>query len=244
MYYQVYGVGRPLVLLHGGAATIEQTYSQQLPYFSQHHLVLAPEQQGHGRTRDIDRPLDYVSMADNTAQLLADLHFSSVDIIGHSDGGIIGLLLAARHPALVRRLVISGASTLPLAASFQPQIAADISAWDPTTDTAGLSRYRATSADSASHYPVFVAKLKDLWLGHPTQAELGPTILAKVTAPTLVFAGDHDGALLEHTIAIWRNLPAAQLFIVPGTSHLTFQEHPEWLNPIVAAFLDDSSPSH
>lgn len=221
VYYQTYGAGRPVLFLHGGFVTIEQNYSQQLPYFSQHHLVLAVEQQGHGRTRDIDQPLDYVHMADNTAELLTALHLFPVDVVGHSDGGIVGLLLAARHPSLVRRLVVSGASALPLGDAFLPEVTAEVAAWDPLADTDGLSRYRASFADSASHYPVIVTKLKDLWLNHPTRAELGPEVLAKVAAPTLVIAGDHDLVLLEHTLSIWRSIPTAQLFIVPGTGHLT-----------------------
>jgi pimeloyl-ACP methyl ester carboxylesterase len=243
MYYQLYGKGRPLLLLHGGSSTIEESFPRQLAYFSAHRLLIAPEQQGHGRTRDIDGPLDYVIMAENTAQLLAQLRVTNVDILGWSDGGIVGLLVATKHPELVRRLVVTGASSLPLAESFGPSIAAEVESWKPEADSQGLARYVRRFADSAGHYPIFVAKLKELWLRHPTPAELGAAALAHINAPTLVIDGDHGSVRLEHTIALYRGLPKASLLIVPGTGHNTLGERSDWLNPIIQAFLDrDSVP--
>jgi pimeloyl-ACP methyl ester carboxylesterase len=118
-----------------------------------------------------------------------------------------------------------------------------VESWDPTTDTAGMQRYAAHFADSVSHYPILVAKLKDLWLHHPTADKLGPAVLAHVTAPTLVIDGDHESALPEHTISIWRSLPHAELFIVPGISHHSIREHPEWINPIIESFLQKEFPA-
>jgi pimeloyl-ACP methyl ester carboxylesterase len=244
MYYQVYGSGQPMLLLHGGTSTIEQSFPKQLAYFSAHRVLIAPEQQGHGRTRDIDAPLDYVAMADNTAQLLQQLRLKNVDVLGWSDGGIVGLLLAARHPELVRRLVVTGASTLPLAEAFGPSIAAEVEASRPEADTQSIANYSRRFADSINHYPIFAAKIKNLWLHHPTLTELGPAVLARVGVPTLVIDGDHGSARLEHTISLYRNLPRAELLIVPGTGHNTLGEHPEWLNPIILAFLDRASDKH
>ena len=241
MYYQIYGAGAPMLLLHGGGGTIEKSFPKQLAYFAAHRLLIAPEQQGHGRTRDIDAPFDYVAMADNTAQLLQQLRIKNVDVLGWSDGGIIGLLLAARHPELVRRLVVTGASTLPLAEAFGPSVAAEVEATRPDTDSQGIANYSRLFADSVSHYPIFAAKLKDLWLHHPTVTELGPAVLARVMVPTFVIDGDHGSARLEHTISLYRSLPKAELMIVPGTGHNTLGQHPEWLNPIILAFLNRSS---
>ena len=243
MYYQLYGQGRPLLLLHGGSSTIEESFPKQVAYFSAHRLIIAPEQQGHGRTRDIEGPLDYVVMAENTAQLLSQLRVTNIDILGWSDGGIVGLLIAARHPERVRRLVVTGASTLPVAESFGSAAAAEVESWKPEGDSQGLARYTRLFADPASHYPLFVAKLKELWLRHPTSAELGVGVLAHITAPTLVIDGDHGSVRLEHTIALYRGLPKAHLLIVPGAGHNTLGERPDWLNPVIRAFLErDSVP--
>lgn len=238
MHYQIYGQGSPLLLLHGGANTIEGSFPRQLAFFSSHRVLIAPEQQGHGRTRDLETPLNYVVMADNTAQLLDQLQLRNVDVLGWSDGGVVGLLLAARRPDLVRRLVVTGASTLPLLDSFGPSWVADVESWKPEADSEGRANYAKQSADSASHYPIFVAKIKDLWLHHPTTHELGPAVLARIRAPTLVIDGDHGSALPEHTLALFRSVKGAELLIVPGTGHNTLRERPEWLNPIILDFLD------
>ena len=238
MYYQEYGSGKPMLLLHGGGVTIEESFAKQLAYFSAHRLLIAPEQQGHGRTHDIDAPLDYGAMTDDTAELLKQLRLKKVDVIGWSDGGILGLLLAARYPKLVRRLVVTGASTLPIGEAFVPSVVAEFEAEGPETDSPSIAIYSRRFADQVSHYPVFAAKIRDLWLHHPTAMELGPDVLARIKAPTLVMDGDRESARLEHTIAIYRNLAKGELLIVPGTGHDTLGEHPEWLNPIILAFLD------
>ena len=244
MYYQVYGSGQPMLLLHGGSVTIEESFAKQLAYFSAHRLLIAPEQQGHGRTRDIDAPFDYVVMADDTAQLLQQLRLKNVDVLGWSDGGILGLLLAARHPELVRRLVVTGASTLPLAEAFVPSVVAEVEANGPDTDSESIAIYSRRFADPVSRYPIFAAKIKDLWLHHPTATELGPGVLARIKVPALVMDGDRESARLEHTISLYRSLPKAELMIVPGTGHDTLGEHPEWLNPIILAFLNRHSDKH
>ena len=238
MYYQLYGNGRPILLLHGGAGTIEESFARQLSYLSAHRLLIAPEQQGHGRTRDIDAPFDYVAMADQTAELLRGLNLTNVDVLGWSDGGIIGLLLAARHPDLVRRLVVTGASTRPIAESFSAVTAAQVESWKPDADSAGLARYKRLFADSASHFPVFVAKIKELWLKHPTDIELGPQVLHRINTPVLIIDGDHNSVRLDHTIALFHNIPGAELLIVPGTGHHTLRDAADWVNPIILAFLD------
>ena len=243
MHYETFGHGPPLLLLHGGTNTIEGSFPKQLSFFSAHRLLIAPEQQGHGRTRDIDGPLSYVVMADNTATLLDQLRLNNVDVLGWSDGGVVGLLLAARRPDLVRRLVVTGASTLPLRESFGPSWVANLESWKPEADSAGLASYAKQSADSASHYSVFVAKIKNLWLHHPTVQELGPSVLARIKAPTLVIDGDHGSALPEHTLALFRNVKGAQLLFVPGTGHNTLGERPEWLNPIILDFLNRPPPA-
>ena len=239
MYYELRGAGQPLLLLHGGSETINESFCEQLGPFAEHHLVIAPEQQGHGHTKDIDAPLDYVVMAENTAQLLQQLKLKDVDIVGWSDGGILGLLLAARHPQLVRRLAVTGASFHPIREAAVPKVAAEVVSWDPKTDSEGRDNYARRFADAVTHYPIFIEKIKDLWMHHPTEDELGPKILEQIQAPTLVIDGDRDSARLEHTIALYRYLPNAQLLIVPCTGHDTLGTHPEWLNPIILRFLRD-----
>jgi pimeloyl-ACP methyl ester carboxylesterase len=237
MYYQLYGHGKPLVLLHGGGATIEESFPRQISYFARSRLVIAPEQVGHGRTRDVAGLLSYAEMAENTAALLDTLRVENADVLGWSDGGDVGLILAARHPRLVRRLAVTGANITPAADSDTPEVLAEVQGWNPGEDKEGQARYGRLSADSASHFVAFAGKLKQLWLTHPTPEELSPDILKHVQAPTLVMAGDHDVIRIEHTLVIFRNLPRARLLIVPKSPHNTLGEHADWLNPLIAAFF-------
>lgn len=239
MYYQLYGHGRPLLILHGGGTTIEESFAGQLGYFARSRLIVAPEQKGHGRTHDVEGPLDYVEMAEQTSELLRQLHITGADVLGWSDGGILGLLLATRHPELVRRLAVTGASILPVQDAVTPEVLAELEAWKPEEDRDGRARYARVFADSASHYPLFVGKLKEMWFHQPTDHELGATELAKITALTLVIAGDHDVIRLEHTLQIYHAIPKAQLLIVPGTGHNTVVKRAAWLNPILRAFFDE-----
>jgi len=108
MYYRIQGTGRPLVLLHGALSNIDTDFGKLLPELAMHRQVIAVEQQAHGHTADIDRPLSYALMADDTAELLQQLNIGRADFLGYSMGGGIALELAMRHPELVGKLVWAG----------------------------------------------------------------------------------------------------------------------------------------
>ena len=218
MYYAERGSGPTLVLLHGGGDSGEHSFERQLDVFSQQHRIIAPDQVGQGHTPDVSGPLSYTSMAQDTATLLTALKLKRVDIVGFSDGGILALMLAIRHPELVRRLVISGVNVTPEGLTAQ--------------QLQGLR-------DAQIEQPRTVAeKLAKLWLTSPTETELNLAMLSQVERPVLVISGDRDAITLEHTLLIFHALPHAELCVLPGTDHATFSGRPEWLNPIIGAFLD------
>lgn len=241
--YELRGQGRPILFLHGGGDSAAFSFPSQIDEFAVHHQVIAPEQTGHGHTPDVDGPLSYGQMAEDTAELLRQLKLSQVDVVGWSDGGVVGLMLAARHPSLVRRLVVSGANFSP--SGIEPKDLRELEAAPPSEimDEAERSEYTALTPDGAAHIPVIGGKLKDLWLHHPTPDELSPAILRTIQAQVMVMAGDHDVVPLAHTIELYRSLPNAELFILPGTSHRTFRTRPDWVNPVIRAFLDPESVS-
>ena len=107
MYYEIHGTGRPLVLLHGALTTIDTSFGKVLPSSAKTRQVIAVEQQGHGHTADMDRPLTYQQMADDTAALLRQLNIENADFFGYSMGSGIALQIAIRHPDLVRKLVLA-----------------------------------------------------------------------------------------------------------------------------------------
>ena len=218
IYYAVRGSGPTLVFLHGGGDSGEHSFVRQLEVFSEHHHTVAPDQVGQGRTPEVPGPLSYTAMMEDTAELLKMLKLQHVDVVGFSDGGILALMLAVRHPELVRRLVISGVNIAP--EGLRPE---------------DLEELRATEIPK----PVTIdEKLAHLWLTSPTEAELNLGLLARITQPVLVISGDRDAITLEHTLKIFHALPDAELCVLPGTDHATFSGRSDWLNPIISAFLD------
>ena len=218
IHYAVRGDGPTLVLLHGGGDSGEHSFERQLEVFSKHHHIVAPDQVGQGRTPDVAGPLSYTAMMQDTAALLLLLNLKGVDVVGFSDGGILALMLAVRHPELVRRIVISGANIAP-----------------EGLNAPDLQRLRDTQTPTPKRIG---EKLAQLWRTSPNETELNPALLAKIAQPVLVISGDRDAITLEHTLQIFRALPKAQLCVLPGTDHATFSSRPEWLNPIIGAFLE------
>jgi pimeloyl-ACP methyl ester carboxylesterase len=223
IYYAVRGTGPTLVFLHGGGDSGEHSFVNQLDLFSEHHHIVAPDQVGQGRTPDVAGPLSYTAMMEDTAALLKKLDLHHVDIVGFSDGGILALMLAIRHPELVRRLVISGVNIAP--------------------EGLNPSDLEVLRASQIPRPKTIDDKLKHLWLTSPTETELSLASLATITEPVLVISGDRDAITLEHTLTIFHALPAAELCVLPGTDHLTFSGRAEWLNPIISAFLDREHPA-
>jgi pimeloyl-ACP methyl ester carboxylesterase len=218
IYYTVRGGGPTLVFLHGGGDSGEHSFVRQLTLFSEHHHVVAPDQVGQGHTPDVPGPLSYTAMMQDTAALLRLLNLKHVDVVGFSDGGILALMLAVRHPELVHRLVISGVNIAP-------------EGLNPTA----LEELRASQIPEPK---TIDEKLAHLWLTSPTEIELSLPLLAKIAQPVLVISGDRDAITLEHTLQIFHALPNAELCVLPGTDHATFSGRSDWLNPIIRAFLD------
>jgi len=218
MYYVAVGSGRTLVLLHGGGDSGEHSFEQQIQMLSLHHRIIAPDQVGQGHTPDIPAPLSYTHMMQDTVAVIELLRLHNVDVMGFSDGGIIALMLAARHPYLVRRLVISGVNIAPEGLTDEQR-----------------EELRASQAPTPT---TIDEKLAQLWLTSPTKDELSLELLATIHKPVLVISGDRDAIRLEHTLEIYHALPDAELCILPGTDHGTFSGRPEWLNPILTEFLD------
>jgi pimeloyl-ACP methyl ester carboxylesterase len=243
LYVEVSGSGPPIVFLHGGLSYFDRSYANQKTYFAASHTVIGIDQRGHGHSPDDARPFSYREMAEDTAALLQQLHLGPADIVGHSDGGNVALLLARSHPDLVRRVVVSGAN---FRGDFNGILAYVWLRWVKSRERfaggidAGLRRdYAAVSPDGNQHWDVFVAKTQDLWT---TWTVIGAEDLRAIRSPVLVMAGDRDVIPLEHTIALYRSLPAARLCILPNTGHDTMSQRAPLFNAVTRAFLDEENP--
>jgi len=231
-YYETEGEGEPLLLLHGGAAPID-FWGPQRPAFAAAYRLYLPERRAHGRTPDIDGPITYEVMADDTVAFMEAMEIKNAHIVGWSDGGNIGMLMAVRRPDLVRTLVSIGGNYhfegMPeemraVAANLTPE----------TFMPALVDLYGQLSPDGAGHFGVVLKKVTAMWVSGPT---LTPADLAGIAAPTLVMVGDADMPTLEHTIALYRAIPSAQLCVVPGASHTVAMNKPELVNRIILDFL-------
>jgi pimeloyl-ACP methyl ester carboxylesterase len=250
MYYEMHGSGRPLLLLHGGLSTIETSFSKVVPAFAQSRQVIAIEQQAHGHTADIDRPLTDQQMAEDTAALLHQLTIETADFFGYSLGSEIALELAMRHPSLVRKLVL--ASPAYRRDGVYSEIWQGIET-SKVEDLAG-SPFQAAYARTApkpEDWPTLIAKNKQ----HDREfAGWSPEEIQSIKAPTLLIIGDSDIVRPEHAVELFRllgggvigdvaGLPNAQLAVLPGTTHLTLVERAEWLLSMITAFLDAPMPA-
>jgi len=237
LYYELHGSGRPLLLLHGGGGSIVGSWLRQIRDFAPTRLVILPEQVGHGHTPDVPGPFSYAGMTEDTAALLQQLHLKAVDVVGWSDGGIEALMLALRHPDLVRRVIATGANTTPAEVGHGFNEGMEHANGATFQDGAPNSVYALESPDGAAHAPIVGEKLKQLWMTKPGLDELTLAMLRQLRAPTVIMGGDHDVIPVEHLVAMWRAIPNAQLWILPDTGHATFLERPEWTDPFVLAFM-------
>jgi pimeloyl-ACP methyl ester carboxylesterase len=242
LYVEVSGSGPPLVFLHGGLSFFDRSFASQKAYFAASRTVIGIDQRGHGHSPDDARAFSYREMAEDTAALLQQLHRGPADIVGHSDGGNVALLLARYHPELVRRVVVSGAN---FRGDFAGLLAYVWLRWVKSEErfAAGIDvalrrDYAAVSPYGDRHWSVLLAKTQDLWT---TWTVISPEDLRAIRAPVLVMAGDRDVISLEHTIALYRSLPASRLCILPNTGHDTMSQRPSLFNEVTRAFLDEEA---
>ncbi len=223
LYYEAYGAGPPLLLLHGNGDSIG-AWAHNIADLARHHRVLAVDSRAHGRSADPGDSLSFEMMADDMAALLTQLHLDSADVVGWSDGGITALVLALRHPRKVRRLVATGANLSPDSLALTPAL------W--RQQQKGYQENKHTSFTDAQRRNDWKVFKLDVF-----QPNVPLTALRRISAPAFIVAGDRDVITLEHTVAIYRHLRRARLWVVPDCGHATLQEYAEEFNHQVEAFL-------
>jgi pimeloyl-ACP methyl ester carboxylesterase len=237
-WYDEHGSGDPLVLLHGGLVPNE-TWGMQIPDFSARYRVLAPERRGHGRTPDVEGPLNYADMAEDTIGFFDKIVGGPAHIVGWSDGGIIGLLVAIARPDLVRKLVVIGANYDT--DGIPPEAMAGLSVPADSEEMAMLRTMHESVAPDPNSWKVLYEKFQEM--AH-SQPHIPLADLARITAPTLVLVGDDDLMTLAHTVSLYDAIPDSQLAVVPGASHIVVMEKPEAVNRLVLDFLEnDPTPT-
>jgi pimeloyl-ACP methyl ester carboxylesterase len=221
LYYETYGQGEPLLLLHGNGESIN-SFRRQIDAFATHFRVIAVDTRAQGQSTDtLTAPLTYDLFATDMKTLLDSLHLPSAHVVGWSDGGNTGLLLAQHYPAYVRKLVTMGANLFPTTEAVEAKMLRQ----------SEQSRQILLKQGKAAQ-----ARLLTLVL---TEPHLSYEALATIQAPTLVLAGEKDIIKRAHTQAIAAHLPHAQIVILPGVTHYAPQENPALFNETVLSFLRD-----
>lgn len=245
MYYEVYGTGKPLVMLHGAFNTIDMAFGMLIPELSKTRQVIAVEMQGHGRTNDINRPFSFESMADDVAELLKQLKIDSADVLGYSMGGGIAQQLAIRHPAKVRKLILISTVYKYMGWSAETRNILPMLTAEMFEATPIKSSYDSLAPDP-KHWSAFINKMKTFVT---TSYDFGADKIKAIKSPTLIIAGDGDGVTPEHAVEMYRlrggsymvdfgPAPKTQLALFPGTSHISAMMQTPWLLSMITPFLD------
>lgn len=234
VWYAVFGRGQPVLLLHGGLANANY-WGYQVRALQRHYRVVVMESRGHGRSSRNQEPYGYELMGSDVIVLLDYLKIKKAAIVGWSDGAIIGLDIAMKHPERVSRL-------FAFAANSDPSGVADIASsevFNAYIARAG-EEYKRLSA-TPTQYKSFVDEISKMWESQPKWTA---SDLAAIKVPTWIVDGDHDEAIKrENTEFMAANIPGAGLLIQPEVSHFSFLQDPEQFNQDVLHFLEPRDAS-
>jgi pimeloyl-ACP methyl ester carboxylesterase len=234
MWHDERGTGDPVVLLHGGL-TDSRCFTGNLDGLADTFRLYLPDRRGHGRTPDAPGPITIELMARDTIAFLEEVVGGPVRLVGYSAGGTVALRVAMRRPDLVDRLVLISTAHDLDGLIFTPSAGGEMPA-------EVVDAYAEVSPDGRDHFPVVVDKIVGAVATEPSP---DPADLHAVTARTLVLAGDDDLVTLDHTVALYRALPTAELAVLPNASHLLLLEHADAVRDLVLAFLTtDAAPTY
>jgi len=222
MYYETYGAGQPLLLIHGNGGSISN-FMYQVPYFAKRYKVIVADSRAQGKSVDAGDSLSYEMMADDMNALLDTLHLDSCYVIGWGDGGINGLLLAMHHPDKVKKLAVTGANLWSDTSSIDPPAFM----WAMSYN-ASLARVKQTPEIRNNRKVAHLLSYEP----HITTQQL-----EKIQCPTLVIGGDHDVVLTKHTFLIAESIPKSYLWIVPNSGRSIPINYKDQFNEVVNNFF-------
>ena len=227
IYFETFGQGEPVLVLHGGGPNCLETMQRQIRALAGKYFVIAPDSRAHGRSGDGSGPLTYVELARDMLKVLDTLNVPTANIVGWSDGGIVGLELAMHYPKRVRRLVAIGANYNVDGLIEKPEESVEPSQLDGACARVMPNPYS---------WPLRVRRIVQMWKTQPNYslAELGT-----IKAPTLIIAGEFDVIRRSHSDQLAKAIPGSKEVIIQGAGHSILSK-PSVINKSVINFL--SSP--
>ena len=233
MYYEVYnaGGGDPVLLLHGGLGST-LNWGNQVPELMKTHKVVAVDSRGHGRSTRSAQPFGYALMAADVLAIMDHLKLDKVSVIGWSDGGIIGLILAMDHPERLNGLFAFGANY-------------SVAGVNPAVETNAVfgqaigmaAENYAKLSPTPGEFDAFLTQISAMWFSQP---DFKPEQLGAIKVPVTIADGQYEEAILpEHTVEMAKLIPGAKLLIIPNVSHMAMWQDPAAFSAAVEAFLGD-----
>lgn len=229
LYYEIYGQGEPLLLLHGGLGN-GTYFRNQIPVFAAKYQVIVVDSRGHGRSTFDDQPISYELMASDVLALLDQLKIAKAGIVGWSDGGIIGLEIAIHHPERLTKVVAYGANFDPTGVRLDIGQNAYFNAYIAKA----YEDYLALSPQP-ERWDAFLANISNMWATEPNYSD---DQLKSITTPFLILDGAKEEAIdLNQTKLMALLIPNASLTIMPDTGHFAMFEQPQEFNTIALNYL-------
>lgn len=211
MYYEIYGQGKPLVLVHGGGSTIQSNFEKAIPLFAKNRKVIAVELQAHGRTSDRNADLTFEQDADDIATLLKNLKIDKADFFGFSNGGTTTLQIAIRHPEIVNKIIVGSA------------LAKRNGVPDWFWDFMKQAKLENMPEQLKTAYKQVAPDTNGLQIMHDRDAkrmvnfkDISDEQIKSIKAPTLIIIADKDVITPEHAIELHRQIANSELAIIPG----------------------------
>jgi pimeloyl-ACP methyl ester carboxylesterase len=238
MYYEIYGQGKPLVLIHGGGSTIQTSFGNIIPFLAKYRQIIAVELQAHGHTNDRETDLTFEQDADDVAMLLSNLKIPKADFLGYSNGGHTVIEIALRHPGVVNKII--------LASAFYKRNAAAQQFWDgfdhatlndmPVVLQEGFLKANNNKEALLNMFNKDVRKMKAFTGWSDEQ-------MRSVKAPALVINGNNDVGSVEHAVEMYRTIPNCQLAILPGKhgvyiGSLEYLDNGKWTHHYIVDLIE------
>lgn len=226
MYYEIYGSGKPLLVIHGNGQSIA-SMNFQVAHFSKDYKVIVTDSRGHGKSGMGEGHLNYVQMMEDYNALMEQLNVRDARVFGWSDGGILALLLAIHHPDKVSEMAVMGANLRPDQSAIYPWVS------ELLQPMSGMVDEMIAGKDNSDDWQ-YHRQLLDLLM---TQPDIPVKSLHEINIPVLVIAGDKDIIRGSHSLEIFENLPKAHLAILPGQTHWAPATDPVGFNALLEKFF-------
>lgn len=238
IYYEEYGDGPVLILLQGGSGSIKD-FEKCIPELSKHYRIIAPDTPGQGRSELADS-LSYPLLAEYMSQFIDSLKLDDAYIMGWSDGGIVGLLLAEKRPDKVRKVLASGVNyglkgAVPSDKDLSTVKPEPLDEWQKK-NRKWIEEYTRTLPRD---WRKFRNDLNKMWYA---EEYFSKSVLERINVPVMITMGDHDNITLEHGLEIHRLIKNSQFCVLPNTTHAVFIERPELITRIAMDFFVDRYP--